>query len=78
MVSNPNSGLPSDLLTSVDLPWDKPITKVTDDQARSLIRETGPDSRIVDGGIERKIFENLDSPSGVDTLPTRWPHRLVA
>lgn len=41
MVSNPNSGLPSDLLSVVDLPRDRPVTKVDDEQARTLLEETG-------------------------------------
>ena len=40
--------------------------------------ETGRHDDIVGPRIKRKIFENLDSLAGVDTLPTRWPHRLVA
>lgn len=45
MVDNPKTSLPSDLLQAADLPADKPITKIDDDQARTLLIETGPDSR---------------------------------
>lgn len=51
MVSNQNTGLPGDLLQAVDLPTDRPIRKISDEQARALIQETGPESRRQRGGF---------------------------
>lgn len=45
MVRNPSTGLPGDLLTSAGLPHGKVVRSITEDQARSLLEETGPNTK---------------------------------
>jgi hypothetical protein len=87
MVSNPNTGSPTDLLQSVGLPTDRPITKVTDEQAIELLKETGPDSSRRRSGfyvgqhrawwVYVLQYMGFQTQQSIETLETADPRQLM-